>query len=82
MVWALKVPPGLHPLVDIDSSFDICFPCEYHADVIAGWAASPVYTRSAFIQLGRLEQCESNFLLKETTTPKCLEQESNLQPFN
>jgi len=29
-----------------------------HTDVTAGWAASLVNTRSPFIQLGGLEQCE------------------------
>jgi len=41
----------------------------------------PSYTRSPFIQLGRLEQCEWSFLVKETTTtPKWPHRESNPQP--
>jgi len=59
----------------------IYFP-SYHQvpiDVTAGWAVSSKH-QIPIQQLGRLEQC---FLIKETTTiPKCLERESNLQPFN
>ena len=44
MVWAPKVPPGPHPLVDMDSSLTF---------------ASPVITRyPLMLQLGGLEQCE------------------------
>ena len=54
MVWAPKVPPGPHPLVDMDSSLTF---------------ASPVITRyPLMLQLGGLEQCEQSFLLKETPT--------------
>jgi len=40
--------------------FDICFPTYYQVpiDVTAGWGASIVNTRSPFLQLGGLEQCE------------------------
>ena len=53
-----------------DRQLSICFPIYYQLpiDVTAGWAASLVNTRSPFIQLGGLEQCEWSFLLKETPT--------------
>ena len=46
---------GPHPLVDMDSSFDICFPSYYQVpiDVIAGGATSLVYTRSPIYTAGQ-----------------------------
>ena len=43
MVWVPEVVRG--------QQFDICFPSYYQVpiDVTAGWAASPVYTRSPLI---------------------------------
>jgi len=53
------------------SVFNVCFPNYYHVpiDVTAEWAASLVYTRSPFIQLGGLEHA----MCHDWT---------NLQPFN
>jgi len=45
MVWAPEVPPGSHPLADMD---DICFPMQLLLDVADGWAVPPVDTRYPF----------------------------------
>ena len=72
------------PISRHGQQFDICFPSYHQApiDVTAGWAASPVYARSQFNSWVNWSNMRNVSSKKITTTPKCLEWESNLQPLD
>ena len=57
MVWASKVLPGPYRWLRHGQQFDICFPRYYQIPIDV--------TGSLFTQLGRLEQCEQSFRLKQ-----------------